>query len=1117
MLGARGRKWSLAFIMVALAVLCVFCISGHDANAVALQEIEVNEQGVLYHDTYAVGETITIKRISARSADKELKVTAVLQKDHRVEAVLSANEQQTVFVFKEEGEYCLIYTAESNGSKQVIKNYNIAVKKQPYFNALFVPVRIGTTVDVSARCYYEGESVAASIAVTDPVGRSVKVVNSSFIASLAGFYRIVYSADMRGTNFRRTYMVEVLKNESPPQSYGDYFTFFAEDCKMIEHMDAPDYSIGGSGLGIVSESSELSFRFNNVIDLNAMTVEDSLIKLLPLGSDGYSPFQYLNFSLIDAYDAGNVITYYAWPYFYNNPTNGNTDHWVYYRINYNGKSGVYGDDGKFNTWGAMSNVHFSTDLLHSHQGGKGYGKAAWFEPRIDYAARQFYALCGNSAYTPELRLLADLTDPVYTGANNEWGGFTTGEVYLQVNVASSGAGCGMIVSEVGGEKLNGSFGDPGRMPAGFQLENDYGTEFPDGIRGEKYPVPKVLYATDAFDGLVYNPEFAVSAEYNTSGIYLPISDFTLDSDHAFTPARSGEYRFVYTVSDLHGNLFARKISFTVKETLGVPGVSYDEAALEDLKVGETMVIPRLNAVGMSALTLCKESIVYNGAEYADMAGEHVFLSDPGEVAVSYRYVDYLGQVFEGEKSYRVTAAEEPIIQLKSAVPKYVLKGREIVLPDFSAFDYSKQGETGYSPERSILVDGQEIDLMLRRVRVTKEDGEEITVTYKAGDKTVDYSVTVVDAQYMADRFFATSGEITKSNERSYVQLDFSGNTVIDFINPLVVPEKGAIDLQFNIGGEVFDKSGYLDVIFTDYIYGNNIFVRITRTGDALYGQLNGRGEKVPLAAGDLEGYYSLPYNQRDVRFDSLFGISSDSKEYPFAGFKSRRLNLQFAFSEIVAESGYLRVASINGRELVSQFNGSTLLTTNDFGAPEIVAKESLYDNDFVYGRTVKIPAIEAWTVLSGMSVATLRITAPSGTVVADGINAYSDYYLELAEYGQYSLRYSSAMGNGMELINAKALSLTVKKDSLPEIALQGLAKSYFKGDVLEIPDVTVSQAEKDYVVTMYLIMPSAKCVSVHGGDLLRLNSQGTYVLAVTVSDKFNTVSYSYRFGVIEKR
>lgn len=1106
-------KWIvfLSFVFMACVVsLCSLSLKTNKTIASTKQaETVVFDEGVKYFNTYGIGETIAIKHIEAERKGTPLQLSAYLQKDEQVVAELSAGDTLTNYVFESKGKYELIYFLMNDGSTEVVKTYSFTVNKQPYFKVDFAPsYTVGSVIDVNKKCFYDLQSVTSSVTVTDPKGKAEKV-SGAFSATESGFYEVEFSADIAGMSFSRTYLLDVRKK---PSSYTDYFQPVSGVSEIRGDVSAPDYAKAGTGVAIYSTSSECVFQYANVIDLNALTENDQLISLLPLAGDGITAMSDFSVRLIDVYDSSNVIEYYVYSDF--NPSLYDKE-WTYASIVYKGKYYAVRSDGSLvnNKWGAVMSVHIHADVLDEHMGGNGYGKAEWFCAQTDYANKSFHVNAGIRYNTKKSQFLMDLSNPEHLGFGNEWQGFTTGEVYLQVKMKNSSGTSGMIVSEVAGEAMSGEL-SKGRMPAGYFLDGEEKGQIPNAIVGLDYRVPEVSYYVDALEGKVYAPQYSAKL-YKEIFAPMLIEEIPLesgsDSKYSFTPTEKGQYKLVYTVKDQAGNEHSKDYRFTVEPNKD-PYV--DVEIPNKLYVGQYLTIPQIKVLNMSKLTSKKETIVYNGKEYSNKTGDVILLKNAGEIKIRCQYKDYLGQELKFEKVYEVLESEKPTINVDGNLPKYVLKGKSLVLPDFSAVTYKDGASVENTSSRKITVDGQEISLTDRKIEINQAHNHVIKVVYSALDASQEFEIRVIDAKYLSDRFYVASGELTAvENSKRYVELSFDKDVRIDFINAIHVPENA--DLGFGFSLTEFNFK-YVDIIFSDFVNPTKqVFIRVTEENNALYAQLNASGKKAVLTSSSEDGLeYRIVYNSVFGAFSPLFTINEYASGYKFDFFPSGLIYLTFDFVG-VSEASSVQMLEIGGNKLLSFLNSKGEVEEyEDYAPPRLIREKTVYDLDLTYGNVITLPKVMAASVFSGFTWAEVTVTSPSGKVLVDQANAYNANDIRLEEYGAYTIAYKVGYRNSSQTITE---IFNVRKDNPVEISFAKVLKDNVKvGDKIVIPELKITGMEADCETRIYLISPDFEIREIKTKDKISFEKRGIYKIIVMASDKYNTHSKVFEICVEEE-
>ena len=1081
-------------------------------SAYAIENVEQLSQTIAedYSSTYAVGETVYISNYEVAVGGEKKKTSAVLQKDYAVCLAVQAGADGEAYKFTEAGTYALIYTyTDEQGRQTALKNVALTVRADaPYLDVGFEKEYLrNTEIPVEAKCYLQAQSAVAQVRVISPLGEEVSTKTGSFIAEINGVYTLSYTATVGGQAFEKTYKVRVT---SEAETYKDYILPVSGVTATKDNVSAPEWAKTGTGVE-VSMSNFGAFRFNNVIDLNALTKEDELIKMLPLGDGQYNAIKSFKIKLIDAYDETNIIEYQFIPRHYSHTWDSG---WTYCNVSYKSTTYSLNDNGTVNLnsyYGMITSPVCNPALLESAiAGGVYYGYAPWVRCQVDYADKEFYVYGGRFQHSKQ-KLVVDLDEPQHVGYGNEWAGFTTGEVYLQVEITSTGASSGCLVQEIAGQKLYGETQDTTAPYFGFEIETN--GELPTGVTGKYYPFPAVDYSVDVIEGKNYAPAYTVTKiEREIARDYL-YEEVKLTSQKGFIPEKEGIYRITYEVPDKSGNVGVREMTARVKDTLGEKGVSY--ALPKTLYVGQTVEIPTLTPTGMSTLVKREESVTYNGVDYAARAGETLFLDAAGTFVIKCSYTDHLGQTYETEKTYSVAVSSEAVTQLQGVVPKYVLKGREVVLPNYSAIDYSKEeGAAGYNVSWTLTVDGKEVNTQTRAVAVEKNHGESVEVVYSVNGVAQErYEMTVIEGKYLSDRFYATSGTVEKSDQANYVELTTNADATVEYVFPFVVDKNSStFPFVFNMEASsiAFDS---VDVYFEDNKNAEeSVFIRIRKDSSAGYSaQINGEGATFALTQSKEVDGYQLEYNRtlRAFQFEQRVTVKETSAGAPFNGFTSGQVNVRFAFNG-VTQTTKIKIYKMSTISFLSSYEDGKLMEYVDVMFPIMIWSNGSYlSNDFTYGKEITLPGIEIKTPLSGGCKGELTVLSPSGKKVIDKANAYDAHTLTLDEYGTYKMTYTVPYRHTTRKYN---YSFRVTKEETAEIALAGEWQTTRKiGETFALPNVTVTGAAEGYTVECYLVTPDGATKAIT--EALTLEQYGTYYFRVMVTDKHNVVTKSWKFTV----
>lgn len=1060
-----------------------------------------------YFSSYAVGETVSINSYRVSVNGKMKSTYAVLQKDLTAYAFLSNEEDSLLYKFTEAGEYNLIYFyITDTQSRVVVKNIGFTVSaEQAYFDVVFEKEYMcNSELSVEASCIKGKQSVLAQVKVLSPFGDEVAPSNGIVRLAQNGVYSIKYTAELGGEKIEKTYYVRVT---STAYSYKDYFTAVNGTVNAVDDMQAPAYAKSGSGVGLTMDAVA-TVRYNNVIDLTGMTQDQDLIKLLPLCEGDYGIISQFSVQLIDIYDATNVV---EWRFKrYARGESSWMGGYTYCNISYNGRlyalhptKGLMVDNS---TYGLGTRICCNAAYLKTNAGGMYYGYGPWARCQVNYKDRKFFTHASNTTTSlsyvqPEQNEVIDLDEATYVGYGNEWQGFTTGEVYLQIDIQATGVQSGCIVQEIAGQKLYGEMQDTGAPNLYFDVEEN--GSLPKGKMNEFYPFPAPSYSNDIMEGTKASPEYTVTKlEYELLQDRA-YSEMTITDQAGFTPNIPGRYRITYQTTDESGNIGEKQTFFTIEEDLGNAEVVY--SLNSDLYVGNTIIIPKISVEGLSYLVKKEESITYDGKEYATQAGESLFLNKAGQILIKCAYEDYLGNTYEIEEGYEVVALDKAITAVQGCVPKYALKGRTIVLPDYSAINYSKNENMAWT----LTVDGKSIDTKTRAVTIEGENYKKLDVVYAVDGKEECYQITVIDAQHLSDRFYVTSGNAMLLNEKNNVVAQVSSNAEIEYVFPFILDNS-----DFNFGFDIDGEFESVDVYFEDYLDARqSLYLRLRKTASGIMAQINGEGQEFVVVPATKHGGYTFSYThlKRAFQFETSVLAQKTLAGEIFEGFKSNRVNMRFVFNGVMQPT-MMRFYQIGVVTFLSSFDAqNNLMNYVDSMFPVLVGEHSYLENSFKYGTTALIPGLEARTALSGGCINTLTITAPSGKVILSNVNGYNDYEIKLTEYGDYEIVYTVPF---RATTKKYKYSFRVFKEDPPVIEIKTpLEKTYAYGESISLPEVTVTNVSNDYTVEYFISTPNGTMTALADGESITLNSYGTYVVSVFVTDEYNVTFKIWTFKV----
>ncbi len=1082
-------KKSILFIFI-FAILIALTLVPFNVSASYSTIIDFKDAE--YKDSYSIGETLYIKKIEAYDDNEPILVYAQLQKSLDVIKVFNFSRGDESFVLTQEGDYTLVYIAKDTYNKYHTKSYEFSVGNFDFIDISFEnEYSFSEFVNVKAKAIIDSKKVDSTYKVTSPSGQTVELENGGFYPREEGEYTIEYTA------------------KSGDKELHDHFTFNAIDKGITDlfikekgvkditsNVDAPSYAVKGNGVRISTNNETAYVRYKNIIDLNSISKEQNIIRVLPLSTEDYTLTGEIHVRLIDIYDENNTVEYFAYPMYY--PYYPGKPDWSHCYVNYDGRTLARNNDGDNkvrNNYGSTIPVHFSGQMLD----GTMRSGVEWIELQVDYPERQF--LCLGYAFNPTQYCILDTDDSTQVGLGKEWKGFTTGEVYMEIYFVGEGENSAILISEIAGQSLSGNEIKDTTEP--YILIDKYDKVAPNGSVGIRYQVPSIHSLLDLVDGVL--DESTLTVTINRRKVLGYYADpIVLKDDLSFIPDEEGEYTITYSIKDKTGNERNKTLKLNVLDN---KEFSVEIDSLDRYSIGEKFYLPKVN---VNCYTDIKEEFVsysFNSEELDNVALDEVSFNKEGTLLIKYRFVSYSGDVLENTKSIDIVKSNVPIIEYDT-VPDYVLKGKTLYLPSFDAIDYSKEeSDPNRFPTKYYLVNGVRKEYTDREYLVSSLD--DINIKLCAGEGKKEFNVKVVDAKYLSD-YFIKDNEVEELNLKGYLEYKFDKPTKFTFVNPLISSSAYGLNVSVGLDSDL-DTDKKFRITFTDSIHKElKIYVDCEYVSGNYYMTLNGgslrKEAKTYISNGNL--YMSLTLNNITSSITGAFNIETYSNGKTFDGFKSNLVTLEIEFSDISNKTG-LCVYNIGGKSFESYFNGDVLEEYDDISMPNIVYLSSLYEQEIKYESKIIVPKAQSYSVLSGRYSVLVTAISPNGGEIFKDLDASVEHEITLDTYGSYFVRYTVISSSGLK--RNYSHELVVSKDETPTFTMDKEFKnSYSKGEEITIP-VIRSMEEIDVFIT--ISTPYGKYIKVDENQKIVLNETGNYLVQVMINNKYHYYVYTYEFEV----
>ena len=1048
--------------------------------------------------TVGVGSSLLLPSATVEGSYAENAAACRLTVKKEDETLLRVQETaaETAFSFDTVGEYTVTYDYVREGRVVFEKTYVVTASGDiPAFVGASASAQYayGTTFHVPVRkAVLNGTQYEATAQVLFSDGRANGY--SQVVLDCKGEAELRYTALIDG----KTY------------SYSEYFTVVKSAADLWENVagvniqgntELPDYAdVYGNGVLLTSTRSGGTARYANTVDLSESDLTTPVLTaMFTPETMGVKEITSLQIRMIDAHDESNYVTVLissvAYGYDY--------DSSVVCGANKNYELVGLTSGGVITTTQTTATKIRST-LKGKYDGQYGCLRSLPFTIYFDAKSNAVYA--GPRANSTLLSLVADLDDPKHVGEGNEWHGFTTGEVKLEITFNGSLLSrANLTVLSVLGHDMSGEVFTDTVSPYVI-LKNYDKTSVPNALVGTEYPVFDALLS-DGAEGEIGSVG-GVSVYYYEQGEKkeLPVVN------GAFTPSVSGTHYIEYFGSDSAGNAVVKTVELQAKSSL--PALSYTmQGELEaSAYVGETVSLPTGEATGGAGNLTVEETLVCGDATYPIQNRKFLF-EKAGDYTYRVKVTDYLGQTYELERSVSVAYSEKPIVREK-VMPKAIVKGKAYTFPEFTAKAYS----TGGVQEVPVGVTVNGTALAADR-KYTPADTSPLEVVYTAGAWSKTFTVNVTDPTseeaYLAGYFdYAEENISITADEVGFKvstdeQKAENGVASFSFINRLGT---AGAQIEFNVLDNAFER---LHIYLTDSSDAS-VQVKLTVEKSDSVGQtsafrLNG-GYARTMAGSFYQGQTTKPFVVR-ISGQSVYDYDSTLLDYidktvngeDFEGFSTEGVYVDFEFEGVTGSSSIL---------LGRLWNNSFGNTDGDYIEP-IVRVDSLSVQPKL-GDVVTVPRISAFDVLDSTVQVELTVVHAKGVAkeYTSGkelsslvIDLNAAYRFVAEEYGSYEISVYAMDGNWNSFVYT--ISFTVEATEAPTLTVNGeFESSYEVGKNLSVPSATATDyGGKELRVYVYLI---DSCGRYH--DL----SNGEYVL--DESGKYTVVYYTYdEFGNYAKR
>ncbi len=957
--------------------------------------------------------------------------------------------------------------------------------------------KIGEKISFSATYgYFKGEKFPVKVSVLTPSGKTENP-NGSFVFGEEGGYTVSFSSEIRGETVQKQIEANVSAGLA---SFITDKTGFTAGEEFINHSNVSGADASEKGILLDMNASEAEFSYNGVIDLKKLGKNAPVISFTTNNSHG-GTLSCVEVTLTDVYDSKNAVTVRFAKNGDTTETRMSYDNTLV-RASFGSVSTAFNNYYPLKTDAVAWNTRFDTLWLSpaNTNPDKNYEASKTLHTMnfaFDTATNEVYSYGdfsrvgrpdGNESGVKWWKI-AELSSP---SLPVQFGGFTTGEVYLSLK-AVSGKG-DVVVDSIGGKTMSVSAAD--YEDSSSILLGTFNGNVP-AVKGKEYPIPR------------YNGKYI-----SDPAVYAEIGgERTRVNGDSFVPEKAGNYTLVYEGTNAFGKKIRREIPFVCVDTQIPVNIVYDDT--KQPKIGEVYTVEEPVLTGGHGKVTYTISV--NGS-VVSVGDKLVVSGDRLEIII--RTADELG--FTSEQSFTVEADKDVLI-FDIDFPRTAIAGSEFTFPEATA-TYCKTGE--------ILP----YEIYFNGVKVTEE---KITLPADKTLANVEYRTTLGSETFTlrlkgaitengkdalifeGDAVTTDEGTaITLSAENAYISLPYMlspDGLNFDFF---VLEEK----LNFNaVTLKLTDKNG-TTVTFAIkdltsvspklVIGGKDTSLTISKT-------------RQTFSSGASEKYAGKNYYTFSIAYENFYKallngsavqtyVETDVRGVKFEGFDGG------VYADISVEEISGTTAEIVITRIGNQLFYSSGFVYGDITGPSVYSPSFRLGNANVQkGYVLDVSGLKAYDVLKGNSSVSVTLTQPDGTKVYENVSPDKAQKHTLSSIGVYLLKITAKDGGGA--VTNLTYRFAVDDDTPPVLNVAGeIVKTAKAGDRIALAAASATD-ESVVTVKVYVFRPDGKIdfvfvggASFAGGEY-RLGRSGVHRVVYSAEDEYgNVTTATYYINAEEK-
>ncbi len=793
--------------------------------------------------------------------------------------------------------------------------------------------------------------------LTYPDGRVS--TDSKLILDVLGSYMLTYSVEVEGATYTKDYSFMAEDKFQSLFTYADN-VYCEGEMEIPSYIDREQYVGRTQGVKFTFTESNATMRYNGIIDLREIgfassqrtgelhrALPNEFIEFLITPDDNSTKeMERLDLKIIDVYDETNFIHIDMTA----------ADKTMKYP--YTSYTGVVAGD-KYDSMG-YHNLTLSTTgcnvgtSFYGQSGEKSAGSVRFY---FDVDTLDYYVFPRTPEYRQTDVLFDKLDDTQTVGLGNEWFGFTTGEVYLELTATevTQKESSIMILSVAGHELSSFAGGDTAISIVTGDIDGDGDVLDLDNL---PYAVAGANNYYPVFDAIAYHPVGGVLSGLSTKVYYGENRENVVITDGKFKTENVGTYYIEYSLDGAYGE--AKKIlpiqAKSAYDAQDVPDYILSSELVSSAGVGDRILLTWGQTVGGSGIWTQQVSVKHRSSysqEWSDVSldgseEKFIIIEEPGEYVATFKGTDMVGTVIE--KIHTINVSYDTVPRMSEVpVQTSAIKGYSLVFPKPVAKYIGEAGESEVKVE--IFVGGEDYT---NKPYIVDED---FTVIYKAtllSDDTKytqkSYNVKAVD---LADVPSASNNDalFTQILASYFTSSELSGSpdVVTSIANGKNIQFKTSVNnanvrLNNSILFETFDITvspadymnyGAIDLVLTDYkdISENIVISLIKTSSNKLKLALNGQDVPLTIMSGGtakpvtpnfakvkfyVEKYFEeIEVSATEKRYEDRYRLIFTTGAYEFKvevpefengtafnGFSSKRVFLDMALTNVTGQASF---------------------------------------------------------------------------------------------------------------------------------------------------------------------------------------------------------------------